>query len=74
MKQPELDLTEILFPREELTLEMKTRSALYSKASSEADKELRDEKSPVKRLAKIKEIYLRYLSKAGLQFNEEEGL
>lgn len=69
-----LDITELLFPSDEgPSLDNLLREELHLKASREAVK-IVGPHSPIRLSQKIKELYVSYLSQAGLTYDEERGL
>jgi hypothetical protein len=72
MKQKENDITELLFPLEDLTLEEKKRLELWGIATNEAGR-LVGNASPIALMNKTKEIYKTYLQSQNLIYDEARG-
>ncbi len=72
MKRLEIDITEAIFPLEDLTPEEKKRYELYSLATEEAET-IVGTISPVLLAKKTNEIYKTYLQSQNLVYDEERG-
>jgi hypothetical protein len=66
------DITNLLFPEDNLTAEEERRISLYKLACEEADK-LVDIKTPINLYNKTIELYKGYLNYENLKYNEEVG-
>lgn len=66
------DITNLLFPEKELTIEEERRISLYMSAGEEAYK-LVDIKTPINLYNKTIELYKGYLKKENLKYDEVTG-
>ncbi len=74
-----VDITDLIFPRKELTSEEQKveerKGILLSKAEAEARKSLRGHSpfSPIALMDEAHKLYLGYLASEGLKYDERQG-